>query len=420
MNKRIIAGVAAAAAASLLLAGCASNNDDNGGGGGGDVKTDFGVTDTTITLGVLTDVSNIYTATAVPMVSGTQIYADEVNDGGGLCGRELVIDVQDHGSDSATATQLFQGMQDEVLGFGIILGSPQQDGLKEFITNAEITAILAGWSTTALDTPYFVLAGTTYPLETINGLSWLEEQGMIAPGDTIGYINVPGPFGADARSGGQYFADENGYTLLGIEITGKETDLAAQVDQLKAAGVSAVYVSTGPGSYNQAAVAMKAAGLNVPLITNTPGYAGFQIAPDAPAADFILENGYVTTSMMPFGNPESPTAVAVAEAFDLEYATDKNRQDANVNFGYGAMAIFGDAIKAACDAGDLTRAGIQAALGTLTSVDTGVLVPLDYSNPEKSPSLTTYVLRPSDTAAGAAVLEATTGPSATAEKFNNQ
>ncbi|GAA1464518.1 ABC transporter substrate-binding protein [Microbacterium thalassium] len=419
MNKRIIAGVAAAAAASLLLAGCSSDNGggDNGGGGDG-VATDYGVTDTTITLGVLTDVSNIYTATAVPMVSGTQIYADEVNAAGGLCGRDLEIDVQDHGSDSATATQLFQGMQDEVLGFGMILGSPQQDALKDFIANAEITAVVAGWSTTALENPYYVLAGTTYPTEVINGLSWLEEQGMIAPGDTIGYINVPGPFGGDARAGGEYFADENGYTLTGVEITGKETDLAAQVDQLKAAGVTAVFMSTGPGSYNQAATAMKAAGLDVPLMTNTPGYAPFQIAPGAPAGDFILENGYVTTSMMPFGNPDSAKAVEVAAAFDADYAADNNNADANVNFGYGAMAIFGAAIEAACDAGDLTRAGIQAALATLTSVDTGVLVPLDYSDPEKTPSMETYILRPSDTEAGSSVLEATFGPSATAEAFN--
>lgn len=423
MNKRLIAGVAATAAATLLLAGCSSSNDNGGddnGGGGETVATDYGVTDTTITLGVLTDVSNIYTATATPMVSGMQIYADEVNDGGGICGRELVLDVQDHSSDSALATQLFQGMEENVLGFASILGSPQQDALKEFVTNAEITAVIAGWSSTALDNPYYVIAGSTYPIEVINGLSWLEDEGMIAPGDTIGYINVPGPFGADARAGGQYFADENGYTLNGIEITGKETDLAAQVDQLKAAGVTAVFVSTGPGSYNQAATAMKAAGLNVPLMTNTPGFAGFQIAADAPAADFILENGYIATSLLPFGDASSPTAVAVAEMFDLDYASDKNAQDANVNYGYAQAAIFGQALEAGCAAGDLTRAGIQTALGTLSQVDTGVLVPLDFSDRAKSPSTETNILQPSDTAAGSAVLVASPGTSATAEAFQNK
>lgn len=411
MKKRIIAGAAAVAAASLALTGCASGVDPQ------DVATDFGVTADTITLGVLTDVSKIYTATAGPMVAGMQIYADEVNDGGGLCGRELVLDVQDHASDSALATQLFQGMQDNVLGFGSILGSPQQDALKEFVVNSEMTAVVAGWSSTVLDTPNYVIAGSTYPIETINGLSWLQDEGMIKSGDTIGYINVPGPFGADARSGAEFFAEENGYTIVGPEITGKETDLAAQVDQLKAAGVTAVWVTSGPGSFNQAATAMKAAGLNVPLMTNTPGYAGFQIAADAPAADFILANAHIASSLLPFGAESSPTAVAVAEFFDLTYASDKVKQDANVNYGYAQIAIFGQAIEAGCKAGDLTRAGIQTALGTLSSVDTGVIVPLNYTDRTKSPSTETYILKPDADAAGASSLEASPGTSETAMAF---
>lgn len=411
MKKLMLVGAAAIAAASLALTGCSSAVTPQ------DVATDYGVTADTINLGVLTDVSKIFTATATPMVSGMQIYVDEVNANGGLCGRQLALDIQDHGSDSALAAQLFQGMQDNVLGFASILGSPQQEALKDFMTNSEITGVIGGWSSTALDNPYYVLAGTTYPMEVINGLSYLQDQGKISKGDTIGYINVPGALGADARSGGQYFADENGYTLNGIEITGKETDLAAQVGQLKAAGVTAVFVSTGPGSFNQAATAMKAAGLNVPLMTNVPGFAPFQIAADAPAADFILANGYVASSLLPFGDTSSETAKKVAAAFDAKYLSDKNHEDANVNYGYAQAAIFGQAIEAACAAGDLTRAGIQTALGTLAKVDTGVIVPLDFTDRSKSPSTETYILKPSATAPGSTSLEASPGTSATATSF---
>lgn len=423
MKKRIIAAGAATAVLSLALAGCSAQVNTQ------DVKTDYGVTADTITLGSLTDVSKIYTALAPSVSAGNQIYFDERNAAGGICGRQVVIDSQDHGSDNTKVTTLFQSIEPNILGLTQLLGSPQQAAIKELVANAEVTAMLAGWSSTALvtaDAPnnkYYVLAGTTYPLDVINALSWMQDEKKISKGNTIGYINVPGDFGADARSGGEYFAEENGYEFKGIEITGQEPDLAAQVDQLKSANASVVVVSAGPGVVGKTVAAMKAAGMNVPVIINNPGYTTKFVAADSPTADFFQKNVYIASSLLPFGDETEQTA-AVKKAFEDGKAAGTIGEtvsgDPLVNYGYAMASIYGQALDKACSNGDLTRAGVNDALSTLSKVVTGVTVDLDYTDRSKSPSTETYISVPSGTASGTTSLVAKTGTSATAEKFSNK
>jgi ABC-type branched-subunit amino acid transport system substrate-binding protein len=71
-----------------------------------------------------------------------------------------------------------------------------------------------------------------------------------------------------------------------------------------------------------------------------------------------------------------------------------------LTWGYGAASAFTQVLKKACDNKDLTRDGMNAAFRSLTSVETGVIVPLDYSKPGAVPTPKVYVFRPDSTQPG--------------------
>lgn len=421
MMKKTLAAGAAAVAVSLTLAGCASGPDTQ------NVKTDYGVTASTITLGALTDVSKIYAGSAPSIVAGNKIYFDDRNKNNKICGRTVEINVQDHGSDNTKVVTQFQAMEPNILALTQLLGSPQQQAAASAIQGAGVTAMLGGWSSTALVTPsapnnkYYVLAGTTYPLDIINGLSWLQDSGKIKKGDQLGYLSVPGGYGADALAGGKYFADKAGYTLNSTVLTGTETDLSAQVNALLAKNVTAIVVSAGPGSVNPAVAAVKASGKNIPVLINSPGYTASVVGSNAPNAAFFQSNVFITTSLLPTADANTDTLKKVqtlfAEAVKAGTVKDTVVNDQQLNYGYAMASILGQAMDAACKSGDMTRAGLNTALGTLSKVVTGVTVDLDYTNRAKSPSSASYILSPDANALGKSKLIKNVGTSQLAADY---
>ena len=72
----------------------------------------------------------------------------------------------------------------------------------------------------------------------------------------------------------------------------------------------------------------------------------------------------------------------------------------------GMSEMMKQVLDAACENGDLTRAGVVAAFNELTEVETGgLVVPIRGFELGKSPSLQSFVLQPADVPGGATVLE---------------
>ena len=80
-------------------------------------------------------------------------------------------------------------------------------------------------------------------------------------------------------------------------------------------------------------------------------------------------------------------------------------------------SILGQALDAACRSGDMTRGGLNKAVGTLSKVVTGVSVDVDYTNRSKSPSASSYILSPDAGALGKSRLVKNLGTTALAADF---
>jgi ABC-type branched-subunit amino acid transport system substrate-binding protein len=374
--------VACCAIATLLVASACStkaNNNNSSGKSGGpnSVKTDIGVTDSTINLGILTDLSGVFAVLGKSVTQGAQLYFADLNKKGGVCKRQIKLNIQDDGYDVQKAVGIYADMAPNVLGFEQLLGSPINAALKQNIETDKAFTIPVSWASTILDNPNNMIVGTTYDIEMINGIQFLVDQKKIKAGDTIGHIYLEGEYGEDGYLGSKFAAKKLGLKLVGQKITATATDVTSQITALKNEGVKAIMLTATPTQTASAAAVDASIGLNVPLLGNNPVYAPQLLETAAgPALTKLL---YVAASWQPYSGT-TPGATKVRDAYSAKYPNEI--PNGGVPWGYGAAAAYTAVLQKACENGDLTRDGMQKAFRQTTSIDTdGILPALDYSHP---------------------------------------
>ncbi|GAB2933052.1 ABC transporter substrate-binding protein [Rhodococcus aerolatus] len=399
-RSRRVAAVAALAAATLTLAACSTKAPDSsggssgGGGGAGAIKTDVGVTADTISLGAFTDQSGVFKNLGLGIVHGNQLWADSVNNAGGICGRKVAIEVADHGYKADTATTLYPGLSEKVLGFVQMLGSPVVAALGQNLQEDKLTAIPASWSSELLSNPYIAIVGTTYDLEMIDGMSYLQQQGKLKDGDKVGHIYIDGEYGKNGLRGAQYYAQQHNISIVEGKIASTDTDMTNIVTGFKDQGVNAILLTVAPSTTASTLAANAALGLNVPVMGNNPTWDPALL--QSPAKD-ALGNLYVSASSVPYSS-DVPKAQEVAKAYEAKFTEPPN---AGIDVGYAEGMVWQAFLEKACTNGDMTREGLHTAVGQTTSASTEDLVaPLDFSNPGSPATRQVYIAQPDASAPG--------------------
>lgn len=401
------AAVAAATALALALTACSSKaEDDPASGDDGDggetaegLKTGVGVGDDTIAIGALTDMTGPYATLGASVTQAQQQYVKQVNADGGVCERDLELVVRDHSYDAQKATSAYNELEGEVLGFAQFIGSPYVTALKDQIDSDDHAVVIAqAWTASLLGSPYIQMVGGTYDVETINAVDFLVDAKGLGEGDVIGHVYFEGAYGENALAGAQYAAGELGMSVVEQPIKPTDEDMTAQVSALAQEGVSAIIVSAGPRQAASVAGVAAAAGLSVPIIGNNSAFAPQLLGTDAAPA--LLNEFYIASPSLPVGDPGS---VAITDAYLAEYPDAT--LDQGVVAGHGAAKLFVEALQGACDAGDLTREGVAAALAGLTAFDGGFGLTHDFSEPSQPSTTAAYILRPDAEAPGGMSVE---------------
>ncbi|WBB62124.1 ABC transporter substrate-binding protein [Streptomyces sp. WMMC500] len=392
-----------AATLALIAAGCSSkaNDEDEGGGGGGsELRVDDGVTATTIPLGVLTDMTGVYATLGKSVTQAQQLYFDELNAAGGVCGREVELTVRDHGYDPQKAVSAYTELEPEVLGFPQFIGSPYVAAVKDRIdTQDKGLVIPQAWSATLLGSENIRQIGATYDVEMINAVDFLVQEGFVDKGDKIGHVYFEGDYGENALAGSEHAAGAAGLTVVGKKIKATDQDMTAQVTSLAKAEVSAILMSAGPRQSASLAGVAAASGLDVPVVGSNPTFAPQLL--ETAAGPALLKNFYVSTSTLPIGSAE-PGPAELSAAYEKEYPGEL--LDTGVIAGWAAADLFGEALKRACEAKNLTREGVTEALLSIDSMDTGLGITHDFSDPAEPSTRESFILRPDDEAKGGMVV----------------
>lgn len=396
--------VVSAVAVSVALAGCSAKTTGGSGSassGPGGVKTDVGVTDKEITLGNFTDLSGVFKILGLGITQGTQMWAEDANAKGGICGRQIKITTQDHGYSAEKAVPLYQQSKGQVLGYVQLLGSPILAALKKPITDDKIAAVPSSWASTNLDVPEVVMVGTTYDVEMVDGLAYLLSKGKIKEGDTLGHIYVDSEYGQNGLKGSTYFADAHKMKVVKATVTSTDSDLTSAITQLKSAGVKAILLTTTPAQTASAVGQAAAQGLDVPVFGNNPTFTPQLL--DTPAAAALTSGQFITVAgIQPFAS-DAPVVKALAAKYKAKY-TETPTFGPLVGYTFGET--WGQILTTACDAGDLTRQGILNARAK-TTVDTGGLAPgvLDFTNLGSPSTRAVWIMKPAKVEGGLELVE---------------
>jgi len=416
MRKTRPALVAAAACLFAVTACSTTEPEAAGGGDSGDVETGNGVSDSAITIGVLTDLSGPFAAGAAVQVTEFQAYWDKVNADGGICDRDVEMEVQDHAYDPQKAVSLYRSMSSDIVALQQVLGGPTSAAVLPLAQQDSVYVGGVGWASSALEYENNQLPGASYSIQGANAVDYLVDELGLSEGDSVGVVYFVGDYGSDALAGAQHAADERGLTIVPQEITPAVTDLSAQASALVQEDVQAVVLGAAPAQLASLAGVLSSQGADVPIVGMNPTFNPALL--NTPAADALLANTYSITSVAPYAS-DAP-GVQEANAMYTE-ADPEGAIGWEVPLAYGQAELLKAALEDACDAGDLTPEGVVAAVGDASDVDTDGVFPdgLDYTKVGESPTRTVFVSKVSDTAeAGLEVLEdAYEGPSAKSYTF---
>jgi ABC-type branched-subunit amino acid transport system substrate-binding protein len=383
----------------LALAACGSkgSDSDSGGSSSGDVQTGPGVTDKTITLGALTDLSGTFAPLAQPLTKANQLYWKARNEQGGVCNRKVELTIKDHGYDPQKAVVQYRELGSKIAGLQQLLGSPITAALLPTLKSDSMLSLLSAWPSSLLGNDFIIEIGAPYDIELINGLDYIKGKGMIKSGDKIGHLYYEGEYGENGLKGSKFYASENGMTVVEQKIQPTDEDMTGQVAAFKRAGVNAIAATTGPKQLASLAGIAAAQGLDVPIVGNNPTFDPAVMA--SPAAKALQANTYVVGSISPW-TVDEPAVAKVGDDFISAYG-EKDAK-ASVQFGYAQAQVMYEILNQACKDKDLSRQGLVKAAHKLSGVDTGGLVAgtLDYTKVGEPSTRSVYIARPAKVTGG--------------------
>ncbi|POX44835.1 ABC transporter [Streptomyces sp. Ru71] len=401
-RHRATTAVLAGALALLVAAtGCSSKADGKDGGTAADgVRTGPGVGAKTIRLGALTDLTGPYATLGKSIVQAQQMWADETNAAGGICGRTVQITVKDHGYDVQKAVTAYADLAPDVVALPQVIGSPVVAALLDDVQRDHLLTFPQAWAASLLGKDPVQVLGTTYDLDMIAAVDFLTRTQGLKAGDTIGHVYFEGDYGANALEGSTWAAKKAGMKIVGQKIKATDTDLTAQVSALRKEGVKAVLISAGPAQTASLVGVAASRGLRVPVVSSAPGFAPqLMKTPAAPALAAMLH----VVSAAPAVSSSLPGVRRMVAAYQKKYPGSP--VDSGVLSGYNAAELLGADLKKACAAGSLAREDVVKAHRAQRHADTGLGTPLDFSDVDRPASLATYVLKPDAKAVGALVEE---------------
>ncbi|SEG59135.1 ABC-type branched-chain amino acid transport system, substrate-binding protein [Thermomonospora echinospora] len=398
---RMTAVTAVALALAAGAAGCASDKATGGSGGAGadGVKQGPGVTDKTIKLGVATDLTGVYAPLGKSLTQSQQLYFEQTNAAGGVCGRKIETVVRDHGYDPQKAVSIYSELSTSVLAIPQFLGSPMVTAVKQRIESDKMFTIPSAWSTTLLGSEPIQVTGTTYDVDMINGIEWLLSKKLIKKGDKLGHVYFEGDYGGSALRGAKFAADKHGLTIVEQKIKATDNDMGPQVAALSKAKVAAILMSAGPRQSASLAGIARSQGMKQPILGSNSAFSPQLLA--TPAKPALVEGFFFTSAGAPI-SADLPEVKKLADAYAKKYPGQP--MDSAVVSGYGNGAIVVSALKKACEAKDLTREGLIKAHRSDANADTGLGTPMNFTYFDKPATRKTYVLQPKDKIPGGAVI----------------
>ncbi len=344
------------------------------------IATDVGVDDDTIRIGFLSDLSGIFAGLTVPITDGSQAYFERLNDQGGIAGRMIEVVVRDTGYDVPTHQTHYDELAgsgpDGVVMIGTSTGSPHTASIREDLIDDELAGIVLSWNSSwaSAGSANVFEWGTNYCVEAMNGVSWLADA---HDAKSIAIVTFPGDYGEDGAIGAKLAAEALGLEVVydgqGSVVPG--ADQTPVITNIVESGADIVWVTTNASSLAELIGGAYGEGFTGQWGGNGPSFSSLLLPT---AVGPILTANY--THFAPYASIGSGDSAGMADVLSLmrEYAPDKQYLSVYINsWLMGEIARQG--LEKAAENGDLTRAGVTAALQSIEVDFQGLAANANYA-----------------------------------------
>ncbi len=218
-------------------------------GGGAKVP---GVSDSTILLGQHTPLSGSYAAVYGPIAFAEEAYFDYVDSQGGVCGRKIVLKVEDDMYDPARALDATKKLveQDQVLAIVGGLGTAPHSAVYEYLNQNRVPDLFVSsgarkWGSDPARFPYTIGFIIDYTSEgTIIG-RYISSH---FSGQKVGVLYQNDDFGKDGLAGLKAALDPQDNDMVSEQsYEASDSDIRSQVVNLRDAGAQVVVAYSLPG-----------------------------------------------------------------------------------------------------------------------------------------------------------------------------
>ncbi|MCY3786361.1 MAG: ABC transporter substrate-binding protein [bacterium] len=329
----------------------------------------------TLTLGYLVDQSGPLAIIGGPLLAGSQLYWDWVNDElGGVAGRYRVeLAVGDTKDSEGQTVQEYQRLKDEVVMFAEVLSTPPVQALLEFLTEDGIVAVPGSLAGAWANEPLLMPSAAAYEYEAINLAEWyVNLSGLAKPSDTYCAVYVNDKYGRDSLRGMEFAADRLGFTLAETQTINRgDRSFTAQVAAFADAGCTVVFAATVPTEQNAILAEAAGQGLDPVWLGLLPSYLNLFAAgnPDLYAKFYVA-----------LDSPEL-TEVSVPGIAKFHERFERYGAGSVTNFllsGYILQISVHALLEKAAELGDFSREGVRNALAQLGEVDLDGLAAENY------------------------------------------
>ncbi|HEY7567763.1 MAG TPA: ABC transporter substrate-binding protein [Gemmatimonadaceae bacterium] len=341
---------------SLLAIACGPA-DSKGGGG---LTRAPGFDGDTISVGVLTPMSDAVAVIGIPLTSGNEAYFASLNARGGVAGKYPVKILQEDitYANPSSSVQKYNKIKDQVVLFVQMLGTDHVHGLLPLLSEDSIVASPATLDAEWIAQPNLVPIGAPYQVLAINALDYyINEAG--GRGKTICSMALATGYGEAGLEG---LAAAS--TALGFPVAAQarfkqgDQEFVAQVTQLKNAKCDAVLLVSLPSETGKIMGAASQLDFKPRWIMLSPGWLG--ALANSPAAPYMEQHLWIAMDGPQWGD----TTVAGMATMVADMAKYKPQQKPDFFFEFGYMQ--GRAIHAVLEKavalGDLSRAGVLRAM----------------------------------------------------------
>jgi ABC-type branched-subunit amino acid transport system substrate-binding protein len=389
IRRSVVAALAVTLVAPLAISGCRSQESTAAQTGKEGIKVDFGVTnepcpqaiDTNrgcIYLGTISDLTEgPFKALAVPITDAQKAFWHRVNEQGGIGGYEIDVTtyVKDNKYNPQVHNQVYQEIKPKILALAQTLGSPTTAAILPDLKTNNIVAVPASWTSLWAFEDVVVESGTDYCLESMNSVDYAADK---LGAKSIMAVHLAGDYGDDAAAGARIAAEKRGLTFTDVKTASGQDNQAGAIEAIVSGNPDVVILTNGPTDAAVIIGQAAARGFKGKFLGTNPTWNPGLL--DGPAASAITSQYLQSGPLQPYG-ADTPGHRAMRAALG-EIPEPNEGHTAGWAFSYPLKA----ALTKAVENKDLTRAGLLAAVNSLTSVDYEGMLPAGAGNYSGTPN----------------------------------